>query len=141
MIMPPTKKRTTTVQDLRKIVPARRAAAGSTPVRQGSATPLGRFCVSPTVFKGKLLPLAMVALVATAAIIGASTALPAKAADKAPAKAAPAKPALTVTTTTARNLRLPQKLVANGNLAAWQEAIIGAEANGLRIRELHVAGG
>ena len=40
------------IQDLRKIVPARRAAAGSTPVRQGSATPLGRFCVSPTIVSG-----------------------------------------------------------------------------------------
>ena len=34
-------------QDLRKIVPARRAAEGSTSVRQGSTTTLERFCVSP----------------------------------------------------------------------------------------------
>lgn len=75
---------------------------------------------------------------AVAAIWVAAT-LPTQAADEAVAKTA--KPALTVTTTTPRNMSLPQKLVANGNLAAWQEAIIGAEVNGLRIRELHVAVG
>ena len=75
---------------------------------------------------------------AVAAIWVAAT-LPTQAADEAAGKTA--KPALTVTTTTPRNMSLPQKLVANGNLAAWQEAIIGAEVNGLRIRELHVAVG
>jgi HlyD family secretion protein len=33
---------------------------------------------------------------------------------------------------------LAQKISANGNLAAWQEAIIGAEANGLKITEVRV---
>lgn len=75
---------------------------------------------------------------AVAAIWVAAT-LPTQAADEAAGKTA--KPALTVTTTTPRNMSLPQKLIANGNLAAWQEAVIGAEVNGLRIRELHVAVG
>jgi len=53
-------------------------------------------------------------------------------------EAAPAgvKPALTVTLTSAKTSVLPLKLSANGNVVAWQEAIIGAEVNGLRVQEL-----
>jgi len=50
--------------------------------------------------------------------------------------AAAGKPALTVTLTQARAGSLPIKLAANGSIAAWQEAIVGAEANGLRVQEL-----
>ena len=53
-------------------------------------------------------------------------------------KAAPAKPALTVTTTRATPAQLPIKLAANGNVAAWQEAIIGSESNGLRLTDVRV---
>jgi len=49
---------------------------------------------------------------------------------------ATSKPALTVTLTQARTSTLPIKLSANGNVAAWQEASIGAEASGLRVQEL-----
>jgi HlyD family secretion protein len=49
-----------------------------------------------------------------------------------------AKPALTVTTTRPQQAMLPVTLAANGNLAAWQEAIVGAEASGLRIAEVLV---
>jgi len=52
--------------------------------------------------------------------------------------AAPAKPALTVTTTTPQQAMLPLTLAANGNLAAWQEASVGAEAAGLRIAQVLV---
>ena len=55
-----------------------------------------------------------------------------------PASATPAKPALTVTTTRAQTSALPIKLTANGNVAAWQEASIGAESNGLRLAEVLV---
>jgi len=51
---------------------------------------------------------------------------------------ATSKPALTVTLTQARTRTLPIKLSANGNVAAWQEASIGAEASGLRVQELLV---
>jgi HlyD family secretion protein len=54
-----------------------------------------------------------------------------------PAQAAP-KPALTVTAETPQTTRLPIRLAANGNLAAWQEAVIGAESNGLRLTEVRV---
>lgn len=51
---------------------------------------------------------------------------------------AAAKPALTVATTTPQQAMLPVLLAANGNLAAWQEASVGAEAGGLRIAEVLV---
>ncbi len=46
------------------------------------------------------------------------------------------KPALTVTLTQAQAAQLPVRLSANGNIAAWQEASIGTEAQGLRLTEL-----
>jgi HlyD family secretion protein len=49
-----------------------------------------------------------------------------------------ARPALTVTTTQARLGALPIKLGANGNIAAWQEASVGTESNGLRLAEVLV---
>jgi RND family efflux transporter MFP subunit len=53
-------------------------------------------------------------------------------------KAAPPRPALTVTTARPATARLPLRLNANGNVAAWQEAVIGSESNGLRLREVRV---
>ena len=47
------------------------------------------------------------------------------------------KPALTVTLTQPKTSMLTIKLAANGSVAAWQEASLGAEANGLRVAELH----
>jgi RND family efflux transporter MFP subunit len=54
--------------------------------------------------------------------------------------AAPAvvKAALTVTTVQPSNGSLALKLAANGNVAAWQEASIGAEASGLRLTQVLV---
>ena len=57
------------------------------------------------------------------------------------AKPAATKPSLTVTVVQAKSGMLPIKLAANGSVAAWQEASIGAEANGLRVQELHAAVG
>lgn len=60
-------------------------------------------------------------------------------AQSAPAKTeAATKPALTVSTVKPATLSLPGRLVANGNIAAWQEAGIGAEVNGLRLSEVLV---
>lgn len=47
-----------------------------------------------------------------------------------------AKPALTVSTTRVQKTMLPLTLVANGNVAAWQEASVSAEVGGLRIADL-----
>ncbi len=49
-----------------------------------------------------------------------------------------AKPALTVVATQAQRTRLAITSSANGNIAAWQEASIGTEANGLRLAEVRV---
>jgi RND family efflux transporter MFP subunit len=53
-------------------------------------------------------------------------------------KAAAPRPALTVTTAKPEQARLPLGLAANGNVAAWQEAVIGSESNGLRLQEVKV---
>ncbi len=47
-------------------------------------------------------------------------------------------PTLTVTLTQAQQTILPFKISANGNIAAWQEAIIGSEVNGLRLTNVLV---
>jgi HlyD family secretion protein len=57
--------------------------------------------------------------------------------DKGAAKAA-AKPVLTVTTISPQRIDLALSVQATGNVAAWQEAIIGAETGGLRIAEVRV---
>jgi RND family efflux transporter MFP subunit len=54
-----------------------------------------------------------------------------------PAAATP-KPAMTVTLAQPRGASLPNGLQANGNVVAWQEASVGAEANGLRLAAVHV---
>lgn len=53
-------------------------------------------------------------------------------------KTAPATPALTVTVARPSSASLPLRLGANGNVAAWQEAIIGSESAGLRLLEVRV---
>ena len=53
-------------------------------------------------------------------------------------KKAVARPALTVTTVLPQRVSLPVRLAANGNIMAWQEASIGAEAGGLRLTQVHV---
>lgn len=61
-----------------------------------------------------------------------------RAADAAAQPKAAIRPALAVTTTLAASAQWPQKLSANGNVAAWQEASIGAEVSGLRLTEVNV---
>jgi len=46
------------------------------------------------------------------------------------------KPSLTVSISQPQTATVPIKLSANGNVAAWQEAIVGAETAGLRVLEL-----
>ena len=74
---------------------------------------------------------------AAVAVLGGA-ALAVRAADDKKAPAAAARPALTVTVTQPRATSLPLRIAANGNIAAWQEAIIGTEANGLRLAEVRV---
>ena len=81
-------------------------------------------------------------LLSAAIALGAASAaallgLRAHAADDKKA-AAPVKPALSVVVTTPRRATLPVSVRANGNVAAWQEASIGTEANGLRLADVRV---
>jgi RND family efflux transporter MFP subunit len=48
------------------------------------------------------------------------------------------KPALTVSTVKPSTAQLPIAIEANGNIAAWQEASVGSESNGLRLAEVLV---
>ncbi len=75
---------------------------------------------------------------ASAAMLGAAALAVRAADDKKATSAAAPRPALSVTTTQPQPTRLPLKIAANGNIAAWQEAIIGTEANGLRLAEVRV---
>jgi len=90
----------------------------------------------------KLKPIALVLIAACVLATGAVLLFSSKSkgADKpaTPATAAPTKPALTVTTTQAQASALPIKLAANGTIAAWQEASVGTESNGLRLAEVLV---
>jgi len=51
---------------------------------------------------------------------------------------APVQPSLTVTVTSPQRADWPQTVSANGGIAAWQEAVIGAEVPGLRLTEVAV---
>ena len=53
-------------------------------------------------------------------------------------KSAAPKPALTVTVVKPATASLPLTLTANGNVAAWQEASVSSESNGLRLTEVRV---
>ena len=90
----------------------------------------------------KLKPILVIASVAAALAAGAAVLL-AKQSDAITEKAKPTpvatvKPALTVTITRPSTADLPITLSANGNIVAWQEASIGAEAAGLRITDVKV---
>ena len=68
--------------------------------------------------------------------------MPGRAADAgADAAASKAKPAMTVTVASPARATWSQTLTANGSVAAWQEASVAAEANGLRLTELRAAVG
>jgi HlyD family secretion protein len=86
----------------------------------------------------KTLKPLLIALALAVPMLAAVMALNARAADdKKPAAAAP-KPALTVTVAQPQSASLPIRIAANGNIAAWQEASVGTEANGLRLAQVLV---
>lgn len=80
-------------------------------------------------------PSAVAALAVATALAALAQAPAAMAEDKKPAAA---KPALTVSTVKPQKTSLPIRLAANGNVAAWQEAIISSESNGLRLADVKV---
>ncbi len=85
------------------------------------------------------------ALLATAAValVGVALVLAGKpagegGAGKPEGKAVAARPALTVALASPQRVDWPQTVAANGNVTAWQEAVIGAELSGLRLTEVLV---
>jgi HlyD family secretion protein len=87
--------------------------------------------------KNALAAAAAGALIALIGITAAVRAANDKPADPTVAASAP-RASLTVTVTTPQPTRWPLVIAANGNVAAWQEASIGAEAQGLRLTEVRV---
>ena len=84
---------------------------------------------------------AAIYLVAAAALLAGATALffvNSKPTKPTTPTALSTKPALTVTTTQAQTQALAIQLSANGSVAAWQEAVVGSESNGLRLAEVLV---
>ncbi|CAH0354928.1 efflux RND transporter periplasmic adaptor subunit [Aquabacterium sp. CECT 9606] len=86
---------------------------------------------------GKWVAVAAVVVVAGAWWWHGKSAAPAgdagKAAAAAPAASRHVKPALSVQVVSPQSAQWPSTLTANGSIAAWQEAIIGAELSGLRV--------
>lgn len=98
--------------------------------------------MTPT--KKRYFLVALLLALCAAIAIGLWTRTSATAADANTTASAPAptaKPALTVTTVRPQTGQLPNELRANGSIAAWQEASVGAEANGLRLAELRAGVG
>ncbi|MEP7295370.1 MAG: efflux RND transporter periplasmic adaptor subunit [Burkholderiales bacterium] len=70
--------------------------------------------------------------------IAAAFVISVSAADDKKGASAPAKAALTVTVVQPQTTTLSRSITANGSIAAWQEASIGTEANGLRLADVKV---
>jgi RND family efflux transporter MFP subunit len=101
--------------------------------------PLARSILSVVVGIGEGLGLGLGVGVGVGVMTGTARAADTPAAPAAPAAPAPAaKASLTVTTVLPQTVTIPIQLPANGSLAAWQESVIGAEANGLRLTEVKV---
>lgn len=85
-----------------------------------------------------LIAIVLLLLIGAALFFTPKSAPPAKGKSQAKQAGGSATPAMTVTTEKPVSVSLSQKLVANGNIAAWQEASIGSEANGLRLVDVLV---
>ncbi len=81
----------------------------------------------------RLSPLALTLAAAFLLAMGVGVFVVSRPAPADTPKAGAGKPALTVTTVLPQASSLPVRLSANGNITAWQEAIIGSESNGLRL--------
>jgi RND family efflux transporter MFP subunit len=127
----------------------------SAPAAPAAPATLATPAAARRVASRRALPTALVVLAFALAACGrdatpaggtAPASAPASAASGAPAPASPPaapkgaasapRPALVVTTVRPAKAELADLLSANGSIAAWQEASIGAEVNGLRIAEV-----
>jgi RND family efflux transporter MFP subunit len=89
----------------------------------------------------KLLTLAVLAAALISALGAALFTAKSSTAQAAAPASSSTKPALTVSLIKAKSSSLAIKLVANGSVAAWQEASVGTETGGLRVAELHASVG
>jgi RND family efflux transporter MFP subunit len=92
------------------------------------------FSSGPLAKRRTRIGLVLVAVLAAGAFFFAGSAAKKPAATVAPT----AKPALTVSLISLRAEEWPQVLPANGNVVAWQEAVIGPEISNYRITEVLV---
>lgn len=83
-----------------------------------------------------LVALAVLSIFGAGGVLLTST--DSRAAGEPATKATEPRPALTVSIVRPAPADISAKLQANGNVAAWQEASIGAESNGLRLTEVRV---
>ena len=83
-------------------------------------------------------PVTLVLIALAAAVAVAVVVFSTGKGDRAPATSAAPKPALTVAVAQPTQTSLPLSLSANGNIVAWQEAVIGSESNGLRLTQVLV---
>lgn len=83
------------------------------------------------------VPVPLVAAAGATLCFALALAVPKRATAKDEKPAAPT-PALTVTTGQPASTSLPVGLTANGSVAAWQEALISSESNGLRLSDVRV---
>ena len=81
----------------------------------------------------KIALLALVLAVGTAWVVGTRTA------KAEPAQPAVSRPALTVRTTALREDKWGRTLSANGSILPWQEAVISAQVQGVRLAEVKVS--
>jgi HlyD family secretion protein len=79
-----------------------------------------------------------VALAGAAAVATGQAVKDARSDTAAKKLAASSRPALTVSTVAPQKADWPRTISANGNITAWQEAIIGAELSGLRLTDVLV---
>ncbi|MDQ5907372.1 MAG: hypothetical protein QG590_1857, partial [Pseudomonadota bacterium] len=75
---------------------------------------------------------------ACAGVVVAMLAAGGKSPVESAANPSPARPALSVSMVVPQREEWPQTLAANGNVVAWQEAVIGPEISNYRITEVRV---
>lgn len=92
--------------------------------------------MSPAWIKHPLTLVSTALLLAGLAFVGLNSRPAAAVAP--PAPAATVRPALTVSLVSPQRSSLADTVSANGSIAAWQEAIVGAEVQGLRLAEVRV---
>ncbi len=86
----------------------------------------------------KLKPLTIIFIACCALILAVLAMIYLKPKAEKAVEPAASKPALTVSSAMPTQESWPLKLSANGNIAPWQEAIIGSESNGLRLLQVLV---